>query len=128
MILLLIENAITELIKTSTLYDNNCIVSGKVYYFDNPNVIQTTGSYFIDKRYLTETYPGKDENDNGQCDQVCERDMLDDIFWLIPNKVFKNTGLYCNYFFLYGEQADYALRAKQMGYKLIYYSKCKNMA
>lgn len=119
------NNAISELVKTADKYEQNAIVSGKIYHFDQPNVIQHTGSNFIDKRYLKETYPGKDEKDIGQCDKEEERDMLDDIFWLLPVEVYNQIGGYSNHFFLYAEQADYALRAKMVGVKLIYTPKAK---
>ena len=83
------------------------------------------GSFFSDRRYLKEIYPGKDEEDIGQCDKEEERDMLDDIFWLVPNKIYKEVGNYSDNFFLYGEQADYALQAVKKGYKLIYTPKAK---
>lgn len=114
------KDAIHYLVATASTYQKNAIVSGKVYHFDNPNIIQYTGSYFSDKRYLKEVYPGKDQEDRGQCDLEEERDMLDDIFWLVPNALYERIGHYSENFFLYAEQADFALRAKKNGYKLIY--------
>jgi GT2 family glycosyltransferase len=114
------EKAVSTLVGTAERYNDNAIVSGKVYYFDQPDVIQHTGVIFTDKRYLTTLYPGKNERDTGQCDTESERDSLDDVFWLIPRKVFSTTGYYCNYFFLYAEQGDYAWRARRNGHKLIY--------
>lgn len=117
--------AITELVKTSDKYKQKAIVSGKVYHFDRPDVIQYTGSYFYNKKYFKETYPGRNEKDIRQCDEDKERDMLDDIFWLLPKQVLKNVGYYADCFFIYAEQADYALRAIKVGYKLIYTPKAK---
>lgn len=114
------KNAISVLVETAKRFDNNVIVTGKVYYFDHPDVIQHTGVIFTDKRYLTTYYPGRNEKDTGQSDTEEERDSLDDVFWLLPRKVFNVTGYYCNYFFLYAEQGDYAWRARKNGFKLIY--------
>lgn len=117
--------AIECLIETAEKYNNDAIISGKVYHFDKPNVIQYTGSFFTDKRYLIEIYPGKNEEDIGQLDTEAERDMIDDIFWLLPSKIYNDIGPYSNNFFLYGEQADYALQASRKGYKLVYTPKAK---
>ncbi len=114
------NGAIRELVKTADINKQNAIVSGKIYHFDRPDVFQYTGSFFTDRRYLKETYPGRDEQDVGQCDQEEERDMLDDIMWILPSKIYQEIGSYSNNFFLYAEQADYALQAFRKGYKLIY--------
>lgn len=117
--------AIECLTETAQKHNDDAIISGKVYHFDRPNVLQYTGSFFSDKRYLKEYYPCKNEEDKGQCDTEEERDMIDDIFWLVPNKIYQDVGLYSNNFFLYCEQADYALQAKNKGYYLIYTPKAK---
>jgi GT2 family glycosyltransferase len=65
------------------------------------------------------------EKDTGQYDTEMEMEMLDDIFWLLPAAVFTQVGNYCDYFFLYGEQNDYVLRAKKLGLKMIYTPKAK---
>ena len=117
----IIDNkAISVLVSTAGRYNDNAIVSGKVYYYDHPDVLQHTGVIFNDLRYLTTTYPGRNEKDTGQCDTETSRDSLDDVFWIIPNKVFQTTGFYCNYFYLYAEQGDYAWRARRNGHSLIY--------
>ena len=51
--------------------------------------------------------------------------MLDDIFWMLSREVYNEIGLYSDYFFLYGEQNDYAFRAIDKGFKLIYTHKAK---
>jgi GT2 family glycosyltransferase len=119
------RSAISELVCASVRYNNKAIISGKVYYYDSPDILQHTGIIFKDKRFLTTTYPGRNEKDIGQCDEETERDSLDDVFWLLPSEVVEKTGLYCNYFFLYAEQGDYAQRAKRLCFKLIYTPKAK---
>ncbi len=119
------SNAVQYFVEAGEKYNQKAIISGKVYHFDRPNIIQYAGSFFSDRRYLKETYPGKDEEDVGQCDIEEERDMLDDIFWLVSNKIYKDVGNYSDNFFLYGEQADFALQAVKKGYRLIYTPKAK---
>ena len=113
-------NAVSILVDTCKRYDNKAIVSGKVYHFDRPDTLQYIGHYFKNRNTLLEFFPGKNEIDKGQFDEEKERDMLDDIFWLFHSKLIEDIGYYNTAFFLYAEQADYALRAVRSGYKLVY--------
>lgn len=117
--------AITYLVKTGIRYNYNAIVSGKIYHYDRPNEIQYVGANFSDRRYLKEIQICQNQEDIGQCDEEAERDMLDDIFWLLPNNIYQDIGDYSEDFFLYAEQADYVIKATQKGYKLIYTPKAK---
>ena len=63
--------------------------------------------------------------DNGQFETEEERDIIDDVYWLLPKQVFQKLGLYNLLFFFNGESADYALRAKKEGFKLMYCPKAK---
>lgn len=119
------ENAINYLIEAAERYENRAIVTGKVYYFNRPNVLQHTGVIFKDKRYKTTHYPGKDEEDTGQCDKEVERDSIDDVFWIIPKEIYLDIGPYCDYFYLYAEQGDYCQMAARKGYKLVFTPKAR---
>lgn len=123
---ILIDNeAINELVHTCIEFNNKAIVTGKVYHFNKPNVIQDIGYSFNNKNELTFNKIGIDEIDLGQFDHISERDLIDDIFWLFPEKLYKDIGGYSTYFWFNAEQADFALRAKNKGYKLIYTPKAK---
>lgn len=112
--------AIQKLVESGESYQQKAIITGKVYHFDERRKIQTTGSLFLDQRFLKESYPYKDEIDIDQFENDEERDMIDDIYWLIPDKVVKKIGYYSDNFFLYCEQGDYALRAVKNGFKLVF--------
>lgn len=112
--------AVDHLVNAARRYNNRAIVTGMVYYFDKPDVIQHTGEIITDRRLIKTIAPGKNEVDTGQFNQDLERDALDDVFWLLPAPVVEEVGLYCNYFFLYAEQGDYALRAVKKGFKLVF--------
>ncbi len=114
------SNAISMLVNTSIANNNNCIVTGKVYHYDRPEILQYIGLEFVNKKFLSFRRLVKDEIDMGQWDKEMEMDMIDDIFWLIPSKVYKMVGGYTTYFWFNAEQADLALRAVKKGFKLIY--------
>ncbi len=119
------KSAITELVNAAKRHNNRAIVSGKVYYYNYPDILQHTGVLFSDYKYLKTLYPGRNEKDIGQHDEEEVRDSLDDVFWLLPAQLVKDVGFYSDYFFLYAEQGDYAQRARRKGYKLIFTPKAK---
>lgn len=114
------ESAISELKRTCDDYNQKAIVTGKVYHYDEPNKFQDIGYTFYDKNVLKISRIGLNEEDNGQYNRIEERDMLDDVFWLFPSKLYKEIGGYSPYFWFNAEQEDFALRAKENGYKLVY--------
>lgn len=114
------KKAIRYLVSSSQNHNDQCIVSGKVYHYDDPTRLQYIGSRIRNYRTLSFERIGADEIDSGQYDQEVERDLLDDIFWLVPKSVNDKLEGYSELFYFNGESADYALRAKKSGYKLIY--------
>jgi len=121
------KEAMQALVETAEKYNGNAIVSGKVYNMDKPDTLQYIGQWCRNRKKMD--FPpyikNGQEKDLGQYDKEMEMAMLDDIFWLLPFKIFKEIGYYSTYFFLYGEQNDYAFRALKKGYKLIYTPKAK---
>ena len=118
---------ISCLVASAHKHKNNAIVSGKVYNYDDKDTLQFIGNAKSVKGLFD--YPAfvknRREKDIGQYDQEMEMGMLDDIFWIIPKNIIDKIGLYSEYFFLYGEQTDFALRAVKEGFKLIYTPKAK---
>ena len=119
------KNALAELVKVAEKYARNSIVSGKIYHYNDPDRLQYIGGRFKDNDMMQNTNLYKNEIDVGQAEDEMEMDMLDDIFWLLPIKIFNKIGGYCPYYFMYAEQSDYALEATCNGYKLIYTPKAK---
>jgi len=114
------KNAVNELVKTCNKFKNKAIVTGKVYHYEEPNKLQDIGYSFYNKKALKINRIGLNEEDAGQFNEVSERDLLDDVFWLFPSILYEEIGGYSPYFWFSAEQADFALRAKEYGYKLIY--------
>lgn len=120
-------DSICNLVTVAEKYSRKAIVSGKVYHYDNKNILQYIGQAIDPDRGLNQISVVKNgnEKDIGQYDDEMEMGMLDDIYWLMPAKLFKEIGGYSDYFYLYGEQNDYAFRALKAGYKLIYTPQAK---
>jgi len=114
------KGAIKALISTAQKSDNKCIVTGKVYHFDKPEVIQYIGSYLLDEEMLKFVHIGVNQVDTGQFEKESERDLIDDIYWLLPMEVYLRIGGYNKLFYFNGESADYCLRAKKEKFNLLY--------
>ena len=66
-------------------------------------------------------YPeGMGERDQGQFERAGETEFVPGCLWFVPAGVFRRVGLLDEAFFLYGEDADYCLRLRQAGYRLVY--------
>lgn len=119
------KSGIKELVNTCNEYGKKAVVTGKVYHYDEPDILQFVGYKCVNKNYLSHKGLGIDEPDNGQYDKVEERDLIDDIFGLYPVELYNKIGAYSPYFWLNSCQADLALRAKNAGYKLVFTPKAK---
>jgi GT2 family glycosyltransferase len=119
------SKSILELVKTSKKWNNKAIVTGKCYYYDTPDMLQTVGFKFKNEKTLTTYKIGEGELDIGQYDKESERDLIDDVYWLFPSDLVNVIGLYPNYYGFGHEQADWAMAAKKNGYKLVYTPEAK---
>lgn len=114
------SKAIQQLVSTAEKHSNMCLVTGKVLDFNKPDVIQQIGSFYRSRKLLKFQTVVSNQTDYGQYDFEMELDMIDDVFWLLPYRVFEQTGFYNSRFWFNREQADYALRVSKNGNKLIY--------
>lgn len=114
--------SISQLVVCAKKHQDLAIVSGKVFNYGEKDSLQYIGQAKDPENGLNQVSIVKNrrEQDIGQYDQEMEMGMLDDIFWLFPSSLYNSNGGYSEYFFLYGEQNDYAFRALKAGYKLIY--------
>ena len=113
------SRAIAELVRTAQAGNRIGFVTGKVYYYDMPNVFQTIGKKEDPVRWNGE-HIGNGEEDKGQYDEVCERYFADDIYTLVGRSLYKDTKGYNTMFFLQSEEYDWQARAKKLGYKIMY--------
>lgn len=118
------KTVISELLKVAETDATIGFVTGKVYYDDQPDTLQTVG-YYEDPLKWIGGHIGNREKDLGQYDQDCERFMSDDIFMLVKRSAYEMTGGYNTLFQFQGEQADWQARAKKTGFKIYYAQKAK---
>jgi len=113
------SRAISELVKVAKKNSMIGFVTGKVFYFDKPNVLQTVGKK-EDPVLWNGGHIGHREIDKGQYDSIQERDFIDDIFMLVSKDLYFKIGGYDTEFFLQYEDFDWQARAKKKGFKIFY--------
>jgi GT2 family glycosyltransferase len=113
------RNVIAELVKVAETDDKIGYVTGKAYYYDRPDTLQTVGKYEDPIRW-NGNHIGSREVDRGQYDEVAERCFIDDIFMLVSRPLYEETGAYDTTFFFQAEEYDWQARGKAAGYKIMY--------
>lgn len=113
------SKVISELVKVADTDPMIGFVTGKVYYYDQPDTLQTVGKYEDPVRWNGD-HIGNREIDKGQYDQISERIFADDIFTLVSRKLYLETGGYDTTFRFQAEEYDWQARAKKLGYKIYY--------
>lgn len=112
------KNVLKETVKVAEEHSDAAFVTGKVYYYDHPNIIQTVGKKSHEK-YWRGGQRGMGE-DTGKFEEIIELDWCDDIFWLVSQNVYKRTGGYDTEFEIQAEDFDWQVRAKKVGFKIYY--------
>lgn len=113
------KELIKELVKVAEMHDKIGFVTGKVYYYDYPNVFQTVGK--MEHPILWNGgHIGNNEEDKGQYDEVIERYFADDVFTLVSKRLYDDIGGYDTTFEFQAEEYDWQARAKAKGYRIMF--------
>jgi GT2 family glycosyltransferase len=109
---------LTGLVRTCAADPGVGLASPKVYYLDRRHVIYYAGA----SRGWLPLLPrliGAGEEDHGQYEQLQEVDYVWGQAMFVKREVIESVGLLDPSFFMYYEDADYCLRAKRAGYKIV---------
>ncbi|MBN1252551.1 MAG: glycosyltransferase family 2 protein [Bacteroidales bacterium] len=113
------SKALSELVKVAEMDEMNGFVTGKVYYFYQPDTLQTVGKK-EDAVYWNGGHIGSKEKDEGQYEEIAERYFADDIYTLVSKKMYDEVGAYDTNFLFQSEEYDWQARAKEKGFKIMY--------
>ncbi|UCH92186.1 MAG: glycosyltransferase family 2 protein [Candidatus Aminicenantes bacterium] len=113
------HKVISELVKVAESDDTIGFATGKVFYYDHPNILQTVGKKSDPVRWNGGDI-GVREEDRGQYDEISEREFADDIYTLVRKKLYRKIGGYNTTFFLQCEEYDWQARAKKKGYRIMF--------
>jgi len=113
------EKFLTHLVEPAEADSSVGIVGSKIYYYDEPDRIQSIGG---DMRWwiATPIDYGSNEIDTGEYDEIKERDFVWATSQLIKTDLIDEIGDLDETFFFGVEEYDYCSRAKNAGYKVLF--------
>jgi len=118
------RGALTALVEAAQTCERAGFVTGKIYFYDQPDTLQTVGK-MEDPIVWNGDHIGWREKDTGQYETVEERVFLDDVMTLVDRRLYDEVGGYDPQFFLQSEEFDWQARAKLRGWKFYYTPKAR---
>ena len=118
------RGALTALVETAQACERAGFVTGKIYFYDQPDTFQTVGKK-EDPIVWNGDHIGWGEKDIGQYETVEERAFLDDVMTLVDRRLYDEVGGYDPQFFLQAEEFDWQVRAKKRDWKFYYTPKAR---
>ena len=118
------KDFLNELVEIGESDEKIGVLGSKIYFYSEPNRIWFAGgkvSWLKNKG----THIGLDQIDSGQYDKIKEMDYLTGCCLLIKREVIEKIGVLSEDYFLYYEDTDFSLRAKNANYKIVYVPKSK---
>lgn len=116
---------LTEMMKAAMADDRAGILGPKIYFFDKPGTFWYAGGSI---RFFSGiiSHRGIRETDRGQYDRTEETDYVNGCAMLVRRDVVERIGLLDTVFSpMYSEDADYSIRARRAGYRLLYVPSAK---
>jgi len=95
------------------------MVAPRAYFFDTPSILNTTVGDFNWWRGVMAA-PYYNHPDSLQSCQVQEVEVAATYALLVPVGVFAEVGVMDEAYFLYCDDPDFVLRARQVGYRIVY--------
>lgn len=126
-----------ELVKAVQSDEKIGLIGGKIYFekgyeffkdkysdSERGKVIWYAGG-LIDWNNVYASHRGVDEVDKGQYDQTEETEYVNGCLMFGTREIFKKVGLFDKRYYLYFEDAELSLRAKRVGFKVVFCPKAK---
>jgi len=112
------RDTLKALVRTAEMEDNIGMTGSKVHCYDDPNMIWGVGMRISWIR--AETYPiGWHQRDEGQFNGCRDVDGLSGCSLLVKRRVCEEVGLMDKDYFLYAEEIEWCVRARQQGFRCI---------
>lgn len=104
--------------------ENNCIVTPKIYYADQRDILWSAGGRFtpVIKKPVQ---IGLNEKDSYKYSQSLDCDFANGCAMLLDDDILKKTGLLDESFFLYYEDTEFSARASKEGVRIRYCADAK---
>ncbi len=101
------------------------VASPKIYYYDQPQMIQFAGYTKINPCTARNSTIGQFETDHGQHDQPRSTPYAHGAAMMVKREVIEKAGLMPEFFFLYYEELDWCEQIRRAGFEIHYEPKAK---
>jgi GT2 family glycosyltransferase len=102
--------------------DKNCsLVTPKMMFHDNKNLIWYAGSWFIKSKGFLPLHRGIGEIDTGQYDEIKKTEYAPTCCLLAKKEIFKDIGFMDEKYFVYFDDTDFSYRVFKNGKHKMYY-------
>ncbi len=118
-------DALTEMVRTVEADDKIGMVGSKLLYHNRPDIIQAAGGCSIVPWMGNASIIASNEKDDGTWDEPFEPSYISGASLLVKKEAVEAIGLMDEKYFLYWEDADWGVRARRKGYRLLYCPKSK---
>lgn len=113
------RDALTAMIDVGERIPKSGILGSKIYYYDKPDFIWFAGATINWKRAVS-YHTGINQKDHPQYGDLKEVDRITGCSMVVKRELCENIGLMDEKLFLYVEEVDWCVRARNAGYKVIY--------
>ena len=114
------NGTIENLLKPFDKTENLGVVSPKIFYYDEPTMIQYAGYTPINPYTARNSTIGQYETDNGQYDQTRPTPYAHGAAMMVSRKVINEVGPMPEFFFLYYEELDWCEQIRRAGFEIYY--------
>lgn len=117
------SDTVKYLVFAAEQFPDAAFLGPKIYHLDKPSQLQSAGARLD---YLWRSRQrGLDQPDTGQFNVLEEVDYVIGAAVLVRANLLKEIGLLDPDFFLYREDVDWCLRARHLGYRIVYVPEAK---
>ncbi len=113
-------DALAEMLRCAEAGEGAGMVGSKLLYHDRPETIQAAGGCTIAPWAGNASVIASNEEDRGRWDAPLEPSYVSGASLLVRREVVEAIGLMDEEYFLYWEDADWGVRARRKGYRLLY--------
>lgn len=116
------EYFLTELVRDADKDSTIGVIGPKIYWYDVPNVIQSTGAridYWRGRTISLNRGKRDDEIEHFTVDKLLAADFVPGACFLIKRRVIEEVGKLDPTYFLYGEELDWCVRISRAGYRIV---------
>ncbi len=121
----LTPDIIENLLKPFEEVENMGVVSPKIYYYDQPELIQYAGYTPINPCTARNRTIGQFEEDKGQYEKPHSVPYAHGAAMMVSRKVVDKVGMMPDFFFLYYEEFDWCEHIRKAGFEVFYEPKAK---